>query len=622
MLAPGLAKPEGGLAASGALVLLQLLATTVWFAPMLVLCSFALLPAVSVTFVVNFALLAAGLGLYRFIYTGKLRARVFGVIPFVSRAVLLASPTHLVHGVALGLLGGMYHPSSGTQVLLHLRQIEGDGDGLSSRGGELLQSLMPHISSTVFFQYFLLGWMYSTTSCLQSRLELSFSQNPDLHYHRISTSLRWFMRYSPVSLILNLVLSLWFTSSTEERSLWFVCGLGLELFDMLWCTILRERRNKQQASDLIDAKTLETAVMASEPDSVLEAFHCLPLVMNKSNTPSLSGRSELLYRVIARREEATQPELISDIDRREHIAAYWSYLREQIEIRSRTTSMIDDHDSAAPALVQLSQERFQQIMQIVYSNEAMDPGVVFAKRKSLPVLVDVFRMRGLMECEQQLSFPATSIATPQQDSVLNTCLDFIDVESVMLLCFSKVASRHLEPPRNPETGLATTDAFVKTSQSSRDDHEHVRIARDSWFDSTHVPYVSTEWWVRTLAGECWYEYDPIYEESLRRWKQRMGSDMQSSNQHMDAFKRKWWCRSVEQSLFADFHLIILASKILVTMAKKRKVIVSLVKETLQRCCAACEEAERVYLACPLQQEPQNLFYAMQFCLERDMQQLS
>ena len=117
------------------------------------------------------------------------------------------------------------------------------------------------------------------------------------------------------------------------------------------------------------------------------------------------------------------------------------------------------------------------------------------------------------------------------------------------------------------------------------------------------------WISRALFGELKWEYDPVFQETTRRlYPNRKPVESLWNDE-----------RNEEVALLDDIMLVIQVSKTLVTLSltKPNK---DLARMTLELLASSLEQAEKIFES----QKPwlnRDLFYALGFCLERDLKSL-
>jgi len=519
---------------------------------------------------VFFALAVTGLGAYRYVALGEVRHRVFGALPAFVRAIFVAAPFHAVHGTVTGLFAALVTWSQPTQV----------------RDEEEKEEIVRH----AFLMYFLLGWTFSSLFLLEKRQQLTFGRLS----HK--TRLQSLMSRAPTVALNVAVMNVLGAIYQTWSPLWVAVTVTLELSDAVFGTLLTER------SRLVDFDR-DTAVLASslqvvEGNPIVEAFQALPLIVQQN------GEWQPRYSWLFSRMPA-----VPDVTQ---LAAWWSAKRSENALGASITANISPN-----VLVSLSKERFDTITQVVYRCESLCEGSVFAKGKhSMWFPREAFRIRAfglLAACPADLSFANVS----DWIAAVNACLDTLDAGTVRILAFCRMAAPEQEPPRNQDTGLDETNVYftnkVEEDESSAAKAERKREAASKAWDERNKRFTSGMWWRRQTLGNIIWNFDPVYEE-IRRSKGLTNQDLPGAVK-----------RDAEKALLDEFNLLCRASEAAVCLATKKKPaggfqgnVTVAVETTLSRCLAACDEAEGVFEDMRM---PHDFLYALQFCLDRDLQLL-
>lgn len=559
------------------LFFIHLLTTFVWTFCICAPLAFALLSESRFLFSLNFCLLSSLLGFYRFVNHGEVRKREYALFPHIFRSLILSAPTHVIHGLTVGIMS------------------------ISPYFFDEPENRSPEDADEVFwklfFNHFILGWIFSSLYLLQKRYQIYFKQT---NFSRMEL-----IRTKSVDVGKNIILlngiGLLILASSR---IYFFLSVALEIFDAIFMSVLSQQPKR---GDFDDAKSLIRAMNYHNGDIVQLGFQSLPLLCsNEMDWETMS--SSLVHLGISRKLVQST---LSSLEIKEDIQEFW--------YQTRKLAFTEAPSNNQNLFIALSKNRFELISHSIYLSEAFQEGSVFAWRcfqKNQPVL-EANRFRAFISSVEYFE-----IFGEQDDFIqaLNSGLNFIDAQTMKILCFVKQIV--MEPPINPETGLENTSAFIQNYHSN-DDRDR-QLAKDAEFDFEHRAYISINWWKRLLFGDLIYEFDPIYMENLRRFQERVRIEnvsIESENKNS-----KYWKRVIDRGLLDEFDLILQASKSMVRIVKKcmiqrllDKQIIPLVIDTLQRCAFACEDAEKI-LSERYGQPESILFQGVQFSLERDIKE--
>lgn len=513
------------------------------------------------------------LGLYRYSTFGEIRKRVFGPLPHTIRSLLLAAPCHAIHGATLAVL-----------VVTWLRYdsqfLIGDEDEKDQQRDQ------------AFFFYFMQGWLFSSTTLLFKFNQLTFGRSS--HKTRLASLVE---KAPEIGFQCAVLLLLGFFLSALS-SIWLTTTVALVGGDALLRTLLTDRTRKGDVADLSQLSTF-AAIVAN--NSVEECFKALPLISPTDTwAPVESGLMKML------------PSNLQG----DSLQKWWAAQRQLYKYEGKVTGV-----NSATFLVNLSNERFKTILQILYRCDALEEGAAFAKKvKYLSFSFQALRYRAFAT----LSLPEIS-SLNDWCSCVNSCLDLMDAQTARLKCYLSVASAQVEPPRNLESGLDDTDAYLtaKPDETPAERQERVRLAKDIQWDLDHKLLTGRMWWKRFLFGSFTWGFDPIYEENTRRRRKAISLPPSTLD---SLFKRE-----TQEGLVPDLSLMTRVSESLVLLLKRHRTsaltqvpsndlaqVTDLVLLTMNR---LIEAGEACLQLLELEKEDSKVIYALLFCLDRDIQMI-
>ncbi|KAH9251509.1 hypothetical protein BASA81_010540 [Batrachochytrium salamandrivorans] len=410
-----------------------------------------------------------------------------------------------------------------------------------------------------FFPAFILAWVFSTLHLVRAHNQLKFDHSTT----RLQQIVLRFPDFCLVSVFgLNLVLAVLMVWTPVLS----IVSIGLCVSELVFTVICSETR--RVPVDFPQFQLAKESLEYCEKGTVLECFQGMPMLVNKTSP---------------------QPALFQGL----FSNTFWQDKQHELEFSVNVTRF-----EGSDLLVKLGQVRFDLAAQAVYYREAQLEGSVFAERA-----YNLLPWMGVLEASRLRAFQYTSSAAGMSpellDCALQSGLDVLDAQALKLASFARVLSK--QKPRNLETGLDESEAYGP-----------VDSPKDCAWVLHNTKYTGRMWMRRVWRADWMWEFDPIYEENVRRLGNNSGRG-----------QTPWWMqRNATAALLDEFELCVQVSKTLPQLAKQkqRRDVTELVRATMQRLTAACNEAERI--GGPKTAGDENLFYAMSFCLERDMQQLA
>lgn len=412
-----------------------------------------------------------------------------------------------------------------------------------------------------FFPAFILAWVFSTLHLARAHNQLKFDHSST----RMQQIVLRFPDFCLLSLFgLNLVLAVLLVW-TPVLSL---VSVGLCVSELVFAVISSETR--RSSVDFSQPELARESLEYCEQGTVLECFRGMPVVVVEQ--PTVQPPPVLFQGLFPN--------------------TFWTDKRSELEFTLSATRF-----EGSDLLVKLGQARFDLAAQAVYYREAQLEGSVFAERA-----YNLVPWVGVLEASRLRAFQCASaggMPSALAECALQSGLDVLDAQALKLASFARVLSK--QKPRNLETGLDESDAYGP-----------VDSPKDCAWVVHNAKYTGRMWMRRVWRADWLWEFDPIYEENVRRLGNK-GSGRQAP----------WWMqRNTAAALLDEFELCVQVSKALPQLAKQvqRRDVTQLVRATMQRLAAACDEAEQ--LAGPKtagdDDASGNLFYALSFCLERDM----